>query len=137
MHVVVAKILAGATEITAAAAAKREACQQQHRCEYGLNSPSIRGSESVSPACQGFRSISVAGDDGEELFLVPVRGRHWFLRECVRMRMTGRIRTVPAVSRGALARLESRRREAAPAGNSMIVPISDSLWPPRRNDFGR
>ena len=49
------------------------------------------------------------------------------------IRTTGRIRTVPMPSRGAPSR--AGRREAASAGNSMMVPMFRSLSLPRGRDL--
>ncbi len=79
MHVVVAKILAGAAEIAAAAGSETDAQEAQPSMPAVQIRPRRRLRIGMDIA-----GSSVDGDDVGELFPLPVRGRHWFRQVRVR-----------------------------------------------------
>ena len=136
MHVVVAEILAGAAEIASAATAKRKArCEQYQSRRRKLRTAAGSGSNERCPAYQ-FRLLAAAttAAGGRPLFrpAPPLVSSAWRS-----IRMTGRISTVPMPSRAASSMVEPSRRDAASAGNSMMVPMPNSLRLPLSRDLRR
>ena len=137
MHVVVAEILAGAAEIAAAAAAER---QRRSAAASGPVSDRIRGLVRIGKHVSGISKCPMSGADGDGgrgPYLLPVRCPPLVSSGSRSIRTTGRIRMVPMPSRGAPSMVEPSRREAASAGNSMMVPMSNLSLVAARTRSGR
>jgi hypothetical protein len=94
----------------------------------GSEPPLVRIGKHVSGMAR-CPEVSADDDGARRPYPLPVRRHCWLHRECAFDADNGKeSERFPMPSRGAPFMLEPGRRDAASAGNSMMVLMSGSLW---------